>query len=320
MMKKMFLVLPMLLCMLTGVARANWEYDGEHIGDGYYQDDGRRFIILVRGGIAYGMAGIKNDIGTLNTAYYYDNGSIIPATVCGDSCDSYYEFLGFGNLGDLKTTKDFKSFSFTAGMAIGWVLPATPAWRFQIDWDYISESEYNVSPFVEGDLKLTDGDVPEITSIPWKTGSVQSKITTNVVTTMAIRDFYKGWAKPLRTFIPYAGFGLGYADTETVLNFADDYGDLSLMGELQNYGDLDSNDILQFYTSKKHSSNLAAVLTVGFSYGISESFFLDAGFRFIYLPQIKWALGNIDGTRTRDVFRAENILYTNFLFGFRWEF
>ena len=317
-MKRMLLVLTLVSCLFSTVARANWEYDGAGVRDGYYQDDGRRFIIILRGGISYAIASMKNDIGSLSTDYYLDGQTIIPGTICGANCT--YDFIGVGDIGDLKTKKDYKAVSFTGGAAIGWVLPWTPQWRFQVDWDYISESEYNASPLFEGTLALTDGEVAGINSIPWKTGSVQSTVTTNVLTAMAIRDFYKGWDKPLRKFIPYAGFGLGYADSDTVLHFSDAYGDLSLLAELQNYGELDSNDILQFYSSKKSSSNLAGVVTVGASYGVSESFFLDFGFRFIYVPKIKWSLSNADESRSRDWFHAENMLYSNFVFGFRWEF
>lgn len=319
MMKKMLFVLPMIACMFSGIARANWEYDGTYVRDGYYQDDGRRFIIIMRGGISYARAQMKNDIGSLTTDYYYDGTSIIPGTICGANCD-VYQFVGYGNIGELKPQKSYESVSFTGGAAIGWVLPWTPQWRFQVDWDYISESEYNASPLFDGTMFLVGGEVPGITKTPWKTGSVQSSVTTNVLSTMAIRDFYTGWEKPLRKVIPYAGFGLGYADSETILNFSDAYGDLSLLAELQNFGELDSNDILQFYSAKRHSSNLAGVLTFGASYGISESFFLDFGFRFIYVPQIKWALSNQDGSRTRDWFHAKSTLYSNFIFGFRWEF
>ena len=316
----MLFVLSVLLCVgVNNAAHANWEYDGEGVRDGYYQDDGRHFIILIRGGMSWATGKMKNDIGALTTDYYFDGHSVIPGTVCGSSC-SGYQFAGYGNIGELKPTKNYESVSFTGGAAIGWVLPWTPQWRFQVDWDYISESEYNASPLFEGTMNLTDGDVDEIKSVPWKTGSVQSTMTTNVLTAMAIRDFYEGWDKPLRKFIPYAGFGLGYADSETVLNFSDAYGDLSLLAELQNFGELDGNDILQFYSAKKSSSNLAGVLTAGMSYGVSESFFLDFGFRFIYLPRIKWALSNEDGTRTRDWFHADNMLFSNFVFGFRWEF
>ena len=321
MMKKLLCVLSMIACLEMPAARADWEYDGVYVRDGHYEDDGRRFIILVRGGISYGIAKIKSDVGSLTVDYYYDSAtsSVIPGTVCDGACGAY-EFIGYGSIGDLKPSEDYKALSFTGGAAIGWVLPWTPHWRFQVDWDYLSESEYNVSPLFKGDLPLHGGDNPDITSIKWKTGSVQSTITTNVLTAMAIRDFYDGWDKPLRKVIPYAGFGLGYADSDTVLNFYDAYGDLSLLGELVNYGELDSSNIRQFYSSKKSSSNLAAVVTFGFSYGVSESFFLDTGFRFIYVPRIKWALGNADGSRSRDWFRAENMLFSNFLFGFRWEF
>ena len=317
MMKRMLLFLSVVLCLGVGPARANWEYGSEHADSGWYRDDGRRFIILVRGGIAYGTAKMKNDIGTLSADYYYDSGSIFPCA--GTEC-SGYQYLGTGNIGSLPMNKKFGEVSFIGGAAIGWVLPWTPQWRFQVDWDYISESEYNASPLFSGDVPLIGGDNPNIKSLRIDSGSIQSTVTTNVITAMAIRDFYDGWSKPLRKIIPYVGFGLGYADSDTVLNLSDSYGDLSGYWDLQKFGEIDDHGILQFYTAKKSSSNLAGVATFGFSYGISESFFLDTGFRFIYLPKIKWALSNADETQSRDWFHAEHVLYSTFLFGFRWEF
>ncbi len=324
MMKRIRFVLPIICACLTSnaVRAGGWEYAGEGVRDGYYQDDGRRFIILVRGGMAYGMGKMKNDIGTLTSEYYYNpnDGSIVSAayydtcTTCGD-----YVYAGIADIGKLPIDKKYSAVSFTGGAAIGWVLPQTPQWRFQVDYDYISETEYNVSPLLSGRVPLSGGDVSNL-SVDIRSGGVQSTVTTNVFSTMAIRDFYKGWQKPLRKVIPYAGFGLGYADTETVLNLSDLYGDLSSSVDLQNFGQMDDYNILQFYSAKKSSSNLAGVLTFGFSYGISESFFLDCGFRFLYLPKIKWSLSNSDGSRSRDWFHAESMIYSNFLFGFRWEF
>ena len=315
MMRRFLIVLPMLFCVsLSNVARANWEYGDDRVTTGWYQDDGRRFIIAIRGGIAYGSAKLRNDVGTLGADYYYDNGAIFPCA--GDGCGGY-EFLGTGNIGTLPMHKNLGEFSFIGGAAIGWVLPWTPQWRFQVDWDYIAESEYDASPLFSGKMQLNGGSTG---SIHLDSGSVQSTMTTNVFTAMAIRDFYDGWEKPLRQFIPYAGFGLGYADSETVLNLSDSYGDLSGYWDLQKFGDADDYGIVQFYSAKKASSNLAGVITFGFSYGVSESFFLDSGFRFIYLPRIKWALSNADGTQSRDWFSAENVVYSTFLFGFRWEF
>lgn len=322
MMKRMLFVLPMIACLVSAGARANWEYDGTYVRDGYYRDDGRRFIILVRGGMSYGMAKMKNDIGTLTSEFYYNpnDGSIVSAayydkcTTCGD-----YVYAGIADVGKVPIKENYREMSFVGGMAIGWVLPWTPQWRFQVDWDYISESEYNALPLLSGRVPLEGGEVSGL-SVDIRSGGVQSTVTTNVLSAMAIRDFYDGWQKPLRKIIPYAGFGLGYADSDTVLNLSDLYGDLSSSVDLQNYGDMDDYGVLQFYTAKKSSSNLAGTVTFGVSYGISESFFLDTGFRFTYVPKIKWALSNADGSHTRDWFHAENMLYANFLFGFRWEF
>ena len=319
----MLFVLPMILGLVsTGAHATGWEYNGEYVRDGHYQDDGRRFIILVRGGMSYGMAKMKNDIGTLTSEFYYNpnDGSIVSAayydkcTTCTD-----YVYAGIADIGKVPIKEDYSKMSFVGGMAIGWVLPWTPQWRFQVDWDYISESEYNALPLLSGRVPLEGGEVSGL-SVEITSGGVQSTVTTNILSTMAIRDFYQGWQKPLRKLIPYAGVGLGYADSDAVLNLSDLYGDLSSSVDLQNYGKMDDYGVLQFYTAKKSSSNLAGTVTFGVSYGVSESFFLDCGFRFTYVPKIKWSLSNSDGTHTREWFHAENMFYSNFLFGFRWEF
>ncbi len=312
--KSLLTVLPALLSMCTFSAMANWQYDGIYIGDGWYADDGSRFIMSARGGASFGMASIKNEVGALTADYVNMGGVIVPAASCGTGgvCTS----AGSADLSTLPPTKDFESFAFTAGASIGFTVPYRPQWRIELGWDHITESEYNASPLFEGDVALSSGVVISVPS-----GGVQSKITTDIISVMAFYDFYDGLHKPTQVMIPYIGFGAGYSDTQTVMNLADLYGDLSSSWDLsQNFGTPDSGGILQFNRSETNTANVAFLAAAGISYGITDGMFVDLGLRVAYIPKIKWALTNDDDTRQRDWFSGENLVYTNVMLGLRFEF
>ena len=306
-------------------AEANWQYPGTYLGDGWYEDDGSRFVLSFRGGASIVNAGIKNNIGSLTSEYYMDpsNGVVVSAEYydyCSDmgGCENYV-FAGVGELAELPASKDLSSFSFAAGASIGWTIPNKPQWRMELGWDHITENEYNSSSLYEGDMNLSGGDVSGAV-VHVQSGSVQSSVTTDVISVMAFYDFFDGLEKPLKKVVPYVGFGIGYADSKTVFNLSDLYGDLSSSVDLQNFGELDEYGILQFYRSETSSSNVAGVAALGISYGISDGLFLDLGARVTYVPKIKWALTNKDDTRQRDWFSAENVIYANFMLGLRFEF
>lgn len=318
--------LPMFFCVHAMPAVANWQYDGVYVGDGWYEDDGARFILTFRGGASAGFGGIKNDVGALSAYYYVDDaGSIIPETVCranGGDC-SDYELLGYGDISSLKPTKDFESFSFTAGASVGWTLPGRPQWRFEGGWDHIMKSDFNASPLFEGELQLysASGEPTYVLNTP--SSAITSTVQTDVISAMAFYDFFDGMQKPLRKTIPYIGFGIGYADTTTVLNLTDPYGDLSADNDLRNFGKLDENsvyDVVNFYQSKHSDSNIAGLLAAGFSYGLTETMFIDFGARMTYIPKVKWVLTNEDGSRHRDWISADNLIYLNVMLGLRFEF
>ncbi len=188
----------------------------------------------------------------------------------------------------------------------------------------LTESEYNSAPMFEGDLELIGGDITGVVLGGIQSGGVNSTVSTNVISAMAFYDFFEGYQKPLNQFIPYIGFGLGYADVTTVLNLADLYGDLSRDLDLTNYGELvelaDGSTYTVFYTSEKNTANIAGLLALGFSYGVADGVYLDGGVRFTYVPQIKWALSNADESKQREWFEAKNIFYTNIMLGLRFEF
>ena len=318
--------MPVLSCLMFGAARANWEYPGYYVGEGAYTDDGSRFIVSVRGGASVGMGTIKNEIGELTPLYYMSpDGSVIMSELgyyqCTDrgQCADYIP-AGYVNLGDLPATKDFESFGFAAGASLGWTIPNSPQWRIELGWDHISESEYNASPFIEGEAPLFGGSVSDVTAVI-SSGAVQSKVVTDIISVMAFYDFFDGIQKPTRTVIPYIGFGVGYADIKTTLQLSDPYGDLSGIYELLPYGGKEQDDsVIQFYRSELSSANIAGVLALGLSYGITENMFFDIGARVAYIPRIRWALSNEDASQYRDWFSAENAIYANIMLSLRFEF
>ena len=324
--KRIFTFLPILSCLVAMPAMANWQYDGVYVGDGWYEDDGARFILSFRGGAAAGFGDIKNDVGALSAYYYLDDaGAIIPETVCranGGDC-SGYELLGYGDIANLSPTKDFESFSFAAGASVGWTLPGRPQWRFEGGWDHIMKSDFNASPLFRGEMQLYNGAGDATYVLSTDSGAIHSTVQTDIISAMAFYDFFDGVQKPLRKTIPYVGFGIGYADTTTVLNLTDPYGDLSADNDLRNFGTLDENsvyEIVNFYQSKHSSTNVAGLLAAGFSYGLTETMLIDFGARMTYIPKVKWVLTNEDGSRHRDWISAEDLIYLNVMLGLRFEF
>lgn len=323
--KRNIFLLPILSCLCLGSAFANWQYPGTYVGDGWYEDDGMRFVISARGGASFGFASMKNDVGAIVTDYYVSPDLKEVATA------GYYEnctncsgwlYAGYGELSQVPVAQDFETFTFAGGASIGITLPNMPQWRFEAGWDHITKADYNASPMFKGDLSLIGGTVSGI-SVPVESGSVNSQISTDIFSIMAFYDFFDGLYKPVREFIPYIGFGVGYADTKTVLNLSDPYGDIAYQLELAQYGEIveiGGVHTIQFYRSERSTSNVAGLLAFGVSYGLSENMFFDFGARFSYLPRVKWGLSDKDGARQREFFSAENIIYTNIMAGFRFEF
>ena len=283
-MKKTFIsILSVVACFVAADAHANWQYSGTYVGDGAYIDDGSRFTISVRGGAAMGNAKIKNEMGPVSTVYYVDDatGYVISEGMfnsCGEGgCDGFRE-LGAGDLSTLSADKKFSEYSFAAGASVGWTLPNRPQWRVELGWDHIAEADYNASPMFTGDLVLSGTNADYI--IDTSAGAVQSKLSSDIVSVMAFYDFFDGVYKPANQLIPYVGFGAGYADTKTILNLTDLYGNLSWDLAMQQYGEFnDYKTALNFYKSEEHTSNVAGIVAAGASYGITNSMFLDFGAR-----------------------------------------
>ena len=320
-MKNKYLYISALCACVATSASANWQYPGWYKRDIWDTDDGMRFVLSVRGGAAYGHAKIENNIGGLTSEYVQDTatGEIVP-TAWWNSVGqpAGYTDAGYGRLGDLPAANDFRKVSFTAGFSAGLTLPQASQWRIEFGFDHIAETDYNETPLFDGRLKLSSGYVVDAQS-----GGVQSKITSDVYSISVFYDIFNGDIRPAHTLIPYIGAGLGYADTKTVLQLTDSYGDLSAVYDLKNFGTVDDGGVIQFNKSETNTSNLAPMAAVGVSYGVTEKVFMDFGIRAMYLPEVKWELTGTDegGDEIhREWFSAENMLYLNAMLGLRIEF
>lgn len=305
-------------CALNvGTACANWQYSGEYTYDMAYRDNGERATVSLRGGMTYAMAKVENNVGSIVPSFCVNRttGEVIP--LGGDNdCSAYagFEDAGTGNYGNLKAS-DLSGISFSGGASIGWILPDRPQWRLELGWDHFSEIDYNETPLFSGDMKLSGGD-----TIYMESGSVQSTISSDIISVMAYYDFFDGVRKPLNEMIPYIGLGFGYADVKTVMNLSDPWGDLTVAGALTDFGVPDEYGIMQFYRSKTNTSTVAGIAALGFSYGLNKYLFVDLGARLSYIPTVKYRLVNADDTRRMDLFSAKNLFYANVMLGIRFEF
>lgn len=299
----------------TGATLANWQYSGEHTYNADHYDEGGRTIVSLRAGASYAVSRVKNDVGGVIYSYCINptTGEVGEPGTDGSCADGFY-YAGTGNLGSVDM-ENFGGLAFTAGASIGLTIPNHPQWRIELGWDHFSEVDYNKSPLFAGNMTLSGGDTIAIES-----GSVQSTLSSDVVSLMAFYDFFDGLQKPVRTIIPYIGVGAGYADSKTVMNLADPWGDLSQVEDLTNFGTPNDNGILQFYQSKTNTANVAGVFALGLSYGLNEQLFVDFGVRVTYLPRVKYQLVNVDDTRRLDWFSAKNLIYSNVMLGVRFEF
>ena len=319
--KSVFIFASLIACMGTA-ADANWQYPNNRRRDSWNGDDGMRFVMSVRGGAAYGRAKIKNDIGGITGNYMFDldnGGEIVTQAyanaVLQQDSTRQFAYAGYGRLGDLPASKNYSEVSFMAGFSAGLTMPNVPQWRVEFGFDHISEADYNPNPLFDGTLRLSSGY-----SVEAQSGGVQSTLSSDVYGVMAFYDFFDGMKKPVRQMIPYVGIGAGYADTKTVLQLTDSYGDLSDVYELQNFGVVDSAGVVQFNKAETHSSNLVPMLAVGFSYGVNERLFLDAGVRGMFMRKVKWQLTDEADEKRRDWFSAENMMYLGATVGLRVEF
>lgn len=321
----------MLVIMCALPAFAGWQYDGYYLDDAYYDEDSTKFVLGFRGGMSWGYAKMKNEIGNLDGYYFLntETGAVISEKAYDIYLDhggdpAVYLDAGYGDLSKLPVDKDFSKFAFTAGASIGFTIPYHQNWRLEAAYDHIAETEYNQIPLFSGDLTLSGGEIGDQDFHVSSSGAT-STVSTDIVSVMAYYDFFSGNKKPMDTMVPYIGLGVGYATSKTTLKLSDIYGDLSTDSDLRNYGTLDADGVIQFEppadkSKYPTSTSIAAIGTLGLSYGIAEYTYLDFGARVIYIPKITWELVNSDASRHREWFSAENMLYTDVTIGLRFEF
>ncbi|MCQ2562810.1 MAG: hypothetical protein MJ158_04325 [Alphaproteobacteria bacterium] len=302
-MKNQYIFLSILL--IPNIASAGWQYNNNYVNDaGYYSDDGARFVIGARGGISYGTAKLKNQIGRLDSVYE-------------DSESNIWRY----DISSLPAKNDFQKIAFVGGANIGFTLPGASQWRIEANWDHINKTEYNEIPLFEGNVNLVSESTGEVQTVYTQSGGVASSISSDVISAMIYYDFFDGINKPINTFIPYVGAGVGYADSKTTLKLSDIYGNFSSDPDLNaSFNANPDAGIIQFYESNISNSNIALLGSIGLSYGISQTTFFDLNARVIYIPNIKWQLTNADDTQHRDLFGTDGMLYTNLTLGIRFEF
>lgn len=313
--KNLLFIFPIVAAVCGTSAFANWQYSGEYTYDPGAYDDGMRTVVSFRAGATFLMSKMHNDFGSIVSEYCvnYETGAVQASQ--GGVCSDGFEYAGTGEFKSLGINEDISDFAFAAGASIGITMPESPQWRFEFGWDHFSEIDYNTSPLFKGDMTLTGGDTINVES-----GAVQSTVSSDVFSLMAFYDFFSGYVKPVHTIIPYIGVGFGYATSHSVLNLSDPWADLSLSEDLTNFGEVNSNGIIQFYQSKTDTNNIAGVGALGFAYGLTNNLFIDLGARVAFIPKIKYSLTNADDTRKLDTFSAKNALYTNIMLGLRFEF
>lgn len=309
--KRIFGLLCASVALNVAPALANWQYSGEYTYDMHPYDNGGRASVSIRGGASYAMSKMHND--TPIVFPFCVNSATGEIQDWTGYCADGFEYAT-GDMGGLGMSK-LSEINFAAGASIGWILPNHPQWRLELGWDRFSEVDYNKTPLFSGDMKLSTGDKISKFDI----GGVQSTMATDLISFMAFYDFFDGYVKPSHTMIPYVGFGFGYADTKTVMNFYDITGELYGFPLLEEFGE-EGNNVIDFYRATTNTSNVAAVGALGFSYGLADNLFLDFGARVSYIPRVKYRLTNVDDTRHLDWFSAHNLIYANVMLGVRLEF
>jgi len=302
MIKKVILSFVALTTVTMGAARANWEERPVYI------DDGGRMTVTVRGGAAYGFGSVKNQLGNMMPELSW----VDPST--GLLVTEQLDISG------LPPTKKFSSLTWDSNVAVGFTIPHKPQVRIEANWEHIGETVYSAWPMFKGNLTTPDNTILQDVM----SGGVYSTINSDIFTGMIYYDFFDGCVKPLKTFIPYIGAGIGYASSHTRLELTDPYGDLSSVPAMQGFGEVGSV-AMDFYTSDSATGNFAASAAIGFSYGLMENLFIDAGIRVTYIPSIPFTLNNdlavpTTGEKHREIFSVDNVIYTTASIGFRFEF
>jgi opacity protein-like surface antigen len=324
----------------VGAANANWErYPSWH-------DDGTRMTVSVRAGYAMGSGRIRNELGSMSELYVIDNlGFPVPMTLCEifpGECPTPLttdDVLGWVVLGDLPAAKDYESRGFAGNVAVGFTVPNKPQLRIEADWLHISRTNFNSAPLFQGDMTalvdLDDGQGGTFTgpfTFDVGVGAARTSQNSDIISAMVYYDFFSGMSKQTGNLIPYVGIGIGYANTRTVLELIDLYGNLSNQLLLQDFGPGGppsspsvTGSARDFYVSTNTTGTIAGTLAAGVAYGLMDGLFLDFHARLTYIPRVTYSLNNEADTtatnsRAADIFSIDSLTYTTLMMGLRVEF
>lgn len=302
------ILIPFLVFLVTApAAYANWEPRP-------FRDDGSRFIISVRAGLANPFANMQNDLGMMNVPW-----CIGPGGNTLVACDATYtDVAGIVNYGGLGVNAQYNEVSFAFGAAIGFALPNRSNVRLELDWLRIAESGFSANPLFSGTFSTDLG--PAYMPV----AGARATVTSDIVSAFVYYDFFEGNIRPTEGFIPYIGFGLGFASSQSILMLGDTYGDLSGDLSFGIFGEQQGN-VFEFFTSETNNNNYALSFAIGFAYGLGDGIYFDVGARASYIPRIRFALNNAAADnpnfyRERDIFSANDIIFLTAYAGLRFEF
>jgi len=292
---------------------ANWEPRGP------YRDDGSRFVISVRGGVAMPLATMRNDLGDMLVGIYEQDGGVTYAPDTSNPVDNPFDLIGTVDLGTLNMNGNFNQVSLAYGLSAGVVMTGNTNIRFEADWLRIEESSFSSNPLFYGDVDTTLGVVSNAVA------SARASMNSDIISAFVYYDFFEGRLRPEQGFIPYVGLGLGYASTKSVLMLSDPYGDFSGDVVMGNFGE-QTGQIIDFYTSKTNNRNVALSAAIGGAYGLGQNVYFDIGARASYVPSVRFALNNVRDTKPNagfkemDIFSVRNLIFLNAYAGLRFEF
>ncbi|MCL2629187.1 MAG: hypothetical protein FWD33_00605 [Alphaproteobacteria bacterium] len=294
------------------------------------RDDGGRFYIAARGGLAMNFGGrLNNSLGGMTSIPFY--AEFDPSTGLSTGYVVNEELwiqmgsptptegwapIGVINFGDLKPQKDLEIRTWTTNFAIGGVLPNANNIRIEASWDRISESSYNSTPLLGGDV-VTVGAPASMLLPDLDVISMSSKLSTDIYMAMIYFDFFEGARGPGQ-LMPYIGLGIGYASTDAIVSAFDYSGvlDGTVLGLA-----FEDTATGAFFLSETQSNGFAAAAAAGFSYGLNRFAFLELGAKVTLAPKTQFKLSNPLGMEQALVeTRGAYSLYGSILAGLRFEF
>lgn len=318
----------LLMILLPSSVYSNWSRP-------YRKDDGGRIYISAKiGGVGVLASKMENELGKDFTSNFYvlepttDNFILVSEEVKLDKLDTVTVVSGPTplNLGESKPQEKLKSFTFYSSLALGFVIPEYQNWRTEFSWDHVAQFNYDPSPIFEQKYNYVDlNNILHEFDVP--SGAMTTTNTIDLYMLNFYYDFYDSRIKRAGEWIPYIGFGIGYANIITKMQLDDLYGDFSMNSAISSYGyastDADTPNLTLFYESELQKGSLALAGMLGFSFGFTDSVFLDLGLKVSWIDKIHWALTNTSTTTTtgsKNIIGSSSNFLTSGHVGLRLEF